>query len=114
MDTVQLPDANLQIPSPEVVAFCEEKDITDEVARTVELAKRCFRTDKTALRVVGDPESCWEWLVVDVFAPGSVEEVLADYTTFKKLWMADIPKEKQFFIRTLYNFSGRHEPPTNP
>src|SRR6267378_1059334 len=96
MDAVQVSDPPpAPITSPEVLAFCEAKGITDEVARAVDLAKQCFQSEKWTQRVIHDPESGGEWLIIDVFVHREIPDVLKANDLFTERWMTVTPYEKR-------------------
>lgn len=90
---------------PDVVAFCQEHDVEQDVLTAEKLAKASFNTDTYTLTVEGDPESNHQWVVVLADAGGSIEEVLCAYYECKKEWLSVASPRGQSFVRFAYNIA---------
>jgi hypothetical protein len=87
----------------EVRRFCLQNHILSSAEKAIEVAERCFASNRLSVQVEKDPESEEEWLIIDVDVRGEVKDVLAAYDTFKTEWLFLAGSYGQSLIRVLYN-----------
>lgn len=89
LESLPQPALILGSANPETKAFVDAHRLAPEVERAVSLIRDAFPSDSTAsLRVFQDPESENRWLVIDLVAPATVNEVLASFDSFLSQWIA--------------------------
>jgi len=89
----------------EVLAFCQRHDLFGRAETALGLARDCFQSQRLRAAIEADLEEEGEWLVFDIVAHGSPEEVLQAYNSFTRRWMAAVPRwQDRNPIRLLYNF----------
>jgi hypothetical protein len=89
----------------EVLAFCQRHDLFGRAETALGLARDCFQSERLRAAIEADPEEEGEWLVFDIVAHGSSDEVLKAYDSFTRRWMAAAPCwQDRELIPLLYNF----------
>ena len=93
----------MELPA-EVREFCAQRQIEEEVAETLVLARRHFViVGKPEFQVVDDPESGEHYLRIDIQAVGQPEEVFEQSDAFLDSFLASIDKNKQNYINLVYH-----------
>ncbi len=95
-----------ELASDDVLEFCRQKNIVDELNTAVGLAAECFWNSDTALEKANDPETDDPQVVISVSIQNrSREEVLAAYRAYRKKLTNNVPWPQRGFIRLSYDLS---------
>lgn len=83
--------------------FCRSHGLTEKLALSVELAKRCFNSADVSCDLTQDFETDDRWVVVRVSFHGSVEDALAAKKNYTARWVAAVPPPQRHLIRLSYD-----------
>jgi hypothetical protein len=88
----------------EVREFCVEKQITDELGRTIVLAQKHFAmAGEPSFEVIHDPECGEHYLCIDIWALGEPEDVFQQGQAFLDSFIASIDRQKRNHLNVVYH-----------
>ena len=90
----------------DVQNFCDREGILEHLATALELVGKNFSlVQAPTLKLMVDPETKAEWVIVEFTARGNVAEVLENHRNYTKNWIASVPWPDRRKIRLEFDMS---------